>query len=330
MKSEIVHSTGRGSCAVFCVLGLLLAGCSSGGSVNPPASATPGNLKLSATQLQHVHLHTVAESKFRKAVQTSGTVDFDADRATGVLAPISGPVGKLLVAAGDRVKKGQVLATVESPDFAAAVGALRKAEAAARTARNIADVDKDLLAYKGVSDREAVQAQSDAIGAESDRDAARQALAALGVDAKSIAAIASGGDVAFPGGTIRAPLAGIVVERFITPGQLLQAGTTACFTIADVSRVWVLAQVFGADIGQVAVGDSAQIQAGDTALQGKVTNVADEVDATTRAVVARVSVDNPHGALKKQMYVRVSIVSRNETNGLLAPVSAILRDDENL
>lgn len=330
MKSEIVHSTGRGSCAVFCVLGLLLAGCSSGGSVNPPASATPGNLKLSATQLQHVHLHTVAESKFRKAVQTSGTVDFDADRATGVLAPISGPVGKLLVASGDRVKKGQALAYVESPDFAAAVGALRKAEAAARTARNIADVDKDLLAHKGVSDREAAQAQSDAIGAESDRAAARQALASLGVDAKSIATIASGGDVAFPGGTIRAPLAGIVVERLITPGQLLQAGTTACFTIADVSRVWVLAQVFGADIGQVGVGDSAQIQAGDTTLQGKVTNVADEVDATTRAVVARVSVDNPHGALKKQMYVRVSIVSRNETNGLLAPVSAILRDDENL
>ncbi|HEX7916021.1 efflux RND transporter periplasmic adaptor subunit [Rudaea sp.] len=330
MKSETIHSTGRRSRAVVSVLGLLLAGCSSGGNVNPPASAAPGNLKLTAAQMQHVHLYTVAEAKFHKAVQTSGTVDFDEDHATGVLAPISGPVSKLLVAPGDRVKKGQALATVDSPDFAAAVGAYRKAEAAARNARRVADVDKDLLAHKGVSEREAAQAQSDAVGAESDRDAARQALASLGVDAPSIAAIASGRDIAFPGGTIRAPLAGIVVERLITPGQLLQVGTTACFTLADVSRVWVLAQVFGADIGQVGVGDGAQIQVGDTTLQGKVTNVADEVDATTRAVVARVSVDNPHGALKKQMYVPVSLVSRNETNGLMAPASAILRDDENL
>ena len=330
MMSEADNSTAPVWMMWLIAMGFFLAGCSSGGNVNPPASATPGNLKLSAAQMQHVHLYTVVEAKFHKAVRTFGTVDFDEEHATGVLAPISGPVGTLLVAPGDRVTKGQALATVASPDFAAAVGAFRKAEAAARNARRIAEVDKDLLAHKGVSDREAAQAQSDAVGAESDRDAARQALAALGVDDKSIAAIASGGEAAFPGGTIRAPLAGIVVERLITPGQLLQAGTTACFTIADISRMWVLAQVFGADIGQVSVGDGARIQAGDATLHGKVTNVADEVDATTRAVVARVSVDNPHGALKKQMYVPVSLVSRSETNGLMVPVSAILRDDENL
>lgn len=329
MKTEFIHSSRRYWPALL-TAGFLLGGCSSGASTNAPASATATDLKLTAAQMQHVQMVTVAESQFHKAIHTNGTVDFDQERSTSLLAPISGPVTKLLVAPGDRVKKGQALAYVDSPDFAAAVGAFRKTDAAARNARRIADVDKDLLAHKGVSEREAAQAQSDAIGTESDRDAARQALAALGVDEKSIAAIGNGKDVAFSGGAIRAPLDGIVVERLITPGELLQAGTTPCFTIADLSRVWVNAQVFGGDVGQVNVGDSAEIDVDGTNLKGTVTNVAAEVDPNTRSVVARVTVDNPHGVLKKQMYVPVTIVARGESKGLLVPVSAILRDDENL
>ena len=329
MKTESFLSPSRCLPAVLAA-GFLFGGCSSGAGTSPPAAAAATDVKLSAAQLQHVQLYTVAEATFHKTIHTNGTVDFDQERSTSLLAPISGPVTRLLVAPGDHVKKGQALAYVDSPDFAAAVGAFRKAGAAARNARHIADVDKDLLAHKGVSDREAAQAQSDAIGAESDRDAARQALAALGVDEKSITAIGNGKDVAFSGGAIRAPLAGVVVERLITPGQLLQAGTTPCFTIADLSRVWVNAQVFGDDVGQVNVRDSAEIDAGGTTLEGTVTNVAAEVDPNTRSVTARVSVDNPHGALKKQMYVPVTIVARGESHGLLVPVSAILRDDENL
>lgn len=329
MKTEFLRSPSR-HWPVVLAASFLLGGCSSGGSTSPPGDAAATDVKLTAAQMQHVQLYTVVESPFHKAIHTNGTVDFDQDRATSVLAPISGPVIKLLVAPGDRVQKGQALAYVESPDFAAAVGAFRKADAAARNARRIADVDKDLLAHKGVSDREAAQAQSDAVGAESDRDAARQALAALGVDSATIGKIGKGIDTPFSGGAIRAPLDGIVVERLITPGQLLQAGTTPCFAIADLSRVWVNAQVFGGDVGQVNVGDSAEIDAGGTTLKGTVTNIANEVDPNTRAVTARVSVDNPHGALKKQMYVPVTIVARGESHGLSVPVSAILRDDENL
>ena len=329
MKTESLLSPSR-CLPVVLAAGFLFGGCSSRAGTSPPAAAAATDVKLSAAQLQHVQLYTVAEATFHKAIHTNGTVDFDQERSTSLLAPISGPVTRLLVAPGDDVKKGQALAYVDSPDFAAAVGTFRKAGAAARNAHHIADVDKDLLAHKGVSDREAAQAQSDAIGAESDRDAARQALAALGVDEKSITAIGNGKDVAFSGGAIRAPLAGVVVERLITPGELLQAGTTPCFTIADLSRVWVNAQVFGSDVGQVNVGDSAEIDADGTTLEGTVTNVAAEVDPNTRSVTARVSVDNPHGTLKKQMYVPVKIVAKGESSGLLVPVSAILRDDENL
>ncbi|MGH8090759.1 MAG: efflux RND transporter periplasmic adaptor subunit, partial [Rudaea sp.] len=115
MKTEFFRSPSRYLPAVLAAI-FLLGGCSSGGSVNAPASAAPGDVKLTAAQMQHIQLYTVAESKFHKAIHANGTVDFDADRATGVLAAISGPVSKLLVAPGDHVKKGQALAYVDSPD----------------------------------------------------------------------------------------------------------------------------------------------------------------------------------------------------------------------
>jgi cobalt-zinc-cadmium efflux system membrane fusion protein len=307
-----------------------LAGCSSSAGSPQQASATAANVKLTAQQLQHITLFTVAEAHFHRSIHTTGTVDFDNERATSVLAPMSGPVTKLLVASGDRVKKGQALALVHSPDYAAAIDAYRKAQAAARTARQVADIDKDLFAHNGVSQREAAQAQADAIGAEADANAALQALVALDIDPTTIEQVRQGKPAPQIDGVIRAPIAGTVVERLIAPGQLLQAGATSCFTVADLSRVWVMAQLFGADAGQVSVGDSAQVDAGSTSMHGTVTNVAAIVDPNTRAVAARVVVENPQGALKKQMYVPVTIISRKDSAGLLIPVSAILRDDENL
>jgi cobalt-zinc-cadmium efflux system membrane fusion protein len=259
-------------------------------------------------------------------------VDFDNDQATSVLAPFSGPVARLLVSPGDKVTKGQPLALVDSPDFAAAIGAYRKALLTARNTRRQADADKDLVQHDGVAAREAQQAQTDAASAEADSDAALQALVSLDVDAQTIADIRAGRQVAHVVGTIRSPISGTVVEKLISPGQLLQAGSTACFTVADLSRVWVMAQVSGSELVSVSVGDPAQVTTGvgTQKLAGTVDNVSALVDHDTGLVAARVLVNNPGDVLKKQMYVSVQIQSRQSSRGLLVPVSAILRDDENL
>jgi len=310
-----------------------LAGCSPKADNSAPAAAAKASeVTLTADQQQHIHLYTVAPAAFHKTIDTTGTVDFDNDQATSVLAPFSGPVSRLLVAAGDKVGKGQSLAEVDSPDFAAAVSAYGKALAIAQTNRKLADIDKDLLAHNGVSEREARQAQTDAVGAEADRDAALQALVALNVDPQTIRNIQQGRPVSRPQGIIRAPIAGTVAEKLITPGQLLQAGTTPSFTVADLSRVWVMAQLSASDQTAVSLGDSAEVDTGIGAnhLSGTVANISAVVNPDTRAVLARVVVENPGGILKKQMYVRVRIQARQETTGVLIPVSAILRDDENL
>ena len=308
-----------------------VAACSKSDDKNQ-ASVTPTNVTLTSAQLQHIRLYTVAPSGFHKTVDAAGTVDFDNDQATSVLAPFSGPVAKILVQAGQHVSKGQALADVDSPDFAAAVGTYRAAIITAQTDRHLADMDKDLLAHQGVAQREEAQAQTDAVTAETNRDAARQALVALGVDPKLINNARRGNGPSHIEGVIRAPFAGTVAEKLISPGQLLQAGTTPCFTIADLSRVWVMAEIFGSDLASVNVGDSAEI---DTGLglgkfTGRVDNIAALVDPDTHSVIARVVVDNPGDFLKKQMYVRVLIRSRREETGTLVPVSSILRDDENL
>jgi len=228
------------------------------------------------------------------------------------------------------VRKGQPLAAVASSDYAAAVSAYQKAVVTAANARRIADADKDLVLHQSVSQREAEQAQADAANAEADRDAALQGLNALNIDDATIRDIRAGKPVARVEGLIRSPIAGTVVERQITPGQLLQAGATASFTVADLSRVWVMAQVFGQDMSAVNIGDSAKVSAGSSTFSGAVTNIIPEVDADTRSMKARVVVANPSGLLKRQMYVHVLIQSRQQSSGILVPDSAVLRDDENL
>jgi len=320
----------KSALAAAAILVLWAAGCSPKDDHDQHASVTPTNVTLTAEQKRHIQLYTVAAGPFHKTIDTTGVVDFDNDQATSVISPMSGPVTRLMVSPGDPVRKGQALAAVASADYAAAVSAYQKAVVTAANARRIADADKDLVRDKSVSQREADQAQSDAANAEADRDAAFQALTALNMDEATISDIRAGKPLARVEGLIRSPLAGTVVERLITPGQLLQAGTTAAFTIADLSRVWVMAQVFESDLGAVGIGDSARVTTGTGTFTGTVTNITPQVDADTRSMKVRVAVANPGGRLKRQMYVHVLLQSRQESTGLLIPVSAVLRDDENL
>jgi cobalt-zinc-cadmium efflux system membrane fusion protein len=309
------------------------AGCSpQGEGGSGTASVTISNVTLTAAQRQKVSLYTVAPSQYHKTTDTTGTVDFDNDQATTILAPFGGPVSRMLVSPGDQVKAGETLAIVDSPDFALAVSTYRKALATAQTLRRVADLDKDLIQHNGVAQREEEQAQTDAANAEADRDAALQALVSLNVDPKTIQDLQAGRPVARPEGLIRSPLTGTVVEKLITPGELLTAGTTPCFTVADLSRVWVMTQIFGSDLASVKVGDPAQVETGigTNVFSGTVDNIAAQVNPDTRSVVVRVVVENPGDLLKKQMYVSVRIEARQESTGTLVPVSAVLRDDENL
>lgn len=296
------------------------------------AAANSGGFTLTAAQKARVHIITLATRLFQPSVEVTGTVAFDGDRSTQVLSPVSGPVAALLVQVGTRVGRGAPLATVASPDFASAVAAYRKAESAYRNLQRIADQDVQLFKTDAIARRDVDQAQTDASAAAADRDAALQQLRALGVDPRAIEQIRTNPVMQNISAAIRSPISGTVVERLITPGQLLTAGNTPAFTVADLSTVWVMANVFEGDLATVRKGQLATVTSSVSPAPfiGTVDYVSALVDPSSRATAVRLVVRNRDDLLKRDMYVRVSIRSNVSRSGILIPSAAVQRDDENL
>jgi len=338
-----------GMAAAVSALTVTLGGCTSRGaeadearssasSESAGAAAPAGDtsavrpVTVPSEQLERLHVEPVTQTSFRPTIQVTGTAQFNADVSTQVIPPISGPVMRILEDVGSEVHRGQALALVSSPDFATTIADFRKAQAAFAQAKRVADQDEQLWKNDAIAKRDLEQAQTDAAAAAADRDAALQQLRALGVDEASIAALRDGKDIPELQGAIRAPIEGTVVERLINPGQLLQAGSTAAFTVANLATMWVQANVFESDLASVQIGDRADVTttASPSPFVGKVTYVAALVDPATKATAVRVVVPNTRRLLKKDMYVQVTIHGSRERAGLLIPVTSVLRDDDNL
>ena len=338
-----------GMAAAVSALTVTLGGCTSRGaeadearssasSESAGAAAPAGDtsavrpVTVPSEQLERLHVEPVTQTSFRPTIQVTGTAQFNADVSTQVIPPISGPVMRILEDVGSEVHRGQALALVSSPDFATTIADFRKAQAAFAQAKRVADQDEQLWKNDAIAKRDLEQAQTDAAAAAADRDAALQQLRALGVDEASIAALRDGKDVPELQGAIRAPIEGTVVERLINPGQLLQAGSTAAFTVANLATMWVQANVFESDLASVQIGDRADVTttASPSPFVGKVTYIAALVDPATKATAVRVVVPNTRRLLKKDMYVQVTIHGSRERAGLLIPVTSVLRDDDNL
>jgi len=127
----------------------------------PARAAVASNIVLTAAQREKLHVETLKSSTFRRTIETTGTVGFDSDHATTILAPVSGPVSRLAVSLGAKVNAGDVLATVASPDYATAISAYRKAVTTAKNARRIADLAKE-LSHNNLARKEVEQALTDA------------------------------------------------------------------------------------------------------------------------------------------------------------------------
>ncbi len=308
--------------------------CSPKPTADAGAATLRGTSAFTLTEEQQARIHTepVVPSVFRPTIMTTGTAAFDGDRSTPVLSEISGPVTRIYVNTGAHVEVNAPLAAVASPDFAQAIATYEKAQTALHNTARIAVLDEQLYTNDAIARSDLDQARADSSSAAADREAAIEQMVALGVDSATIDAIREGRPVPTVPGVIRAPIAGEVVEKLINPGQLIQGGQTQCFTIADLSSMWVLANVFESDLTSVAKGDIARVttESSSDTLVGRVDYVAAIVDSATRATSVRVVVQNRHQILKRDMYVRVAIESLHSHSGLLVPVSSVLRDEENL
>ena len=291
-------------------------------------STTPQLFTIPQEQMSHVQVVTVATTKLTRTLRLTGTVDYNAFKTTPVISQVGGPVSRVLVLPGEQVKQGQPMLEVSSPDYSQLLDTYLKAADSYRLANLNYARAQDLYQHQAIAERDLQQAESDRNQAQADMNAAEQGLKILGVqnpaDLEKAAASAE-----IP---VLAPISGEVVERLISPGQVIQAGQTQAFTISDMSTVWVLANIYQADLAYVHVGDDVVVQtdAYPDSFHGRISYISPELDPNTRTLQARIVVDNKGEKLKRQMYCTVTVTAGTVTNAIAVPDAAVLRDDENL
>lgn len=299
---------------------LFVAACSNSGNTNVQMSRSEraSLFTVPESQLGHLKVVTVKKSPVRRPLVVPAVVRFDDLKTSEVMPLVSGKVSKVLVREGDKVKVGEPMLAIASPDSSDAAAALTRDQAALKVAETILKRDKDLYAHKAISLEAFQQAQL----------AVESAQATVSTDQRRVRITGTGTGHAW----LRAPIAGVVVSRKIAVGDAVQAGSTPCFTVTDPKAVWIMGQLYQEDLRRVSVGDVAVIHSPvlDGPLTGKVTYVGASIDPDTLTVPVRISADNPGGLLKAGEYVDAAIEPARPEEALLVPEASVLRDEDNL
>jgi len=334
-RSTIVGCASLGALAL--VLMLPLAGCHSSDSERAgqmtsysdggTGSAKPQLFTIPDDQMQHIQLVTVEPGTIRNTLRLTGAVAYNAFKTTPVITQVGGPVSKILVVPGEYVKAGQPMLDVSSPDYAQLLDSYLKAADSYRLAQRFYTRAQDLYKNNAIAERDLEQAESDLSQAKADFEAAEQGMRILGIkNPGDLAKAPSSAQI-----PVLAPIGGEVVERLVSPGQVVQAGQTQAFTISDLSTVWVLANVYQADLQYVRNGDDVSVQtdAYPNSFHGKISYISPALDPNTRTLQARIVVDNPGEKLKRDMYCTVTVTAGVLSKVFAVPNAAILRDDNN-
>src|SRR5580658_10375532 len=290
-----------------------------------------GLFVVPADQLAHLRVEPVRRTTWTIAINTTGTVDWDADHTTQAITQVNGPISRILVDTGAVVQANDPLLYVSSPDVANAITNYRKARNREDFNRKIVDRQKLMLDHGAIALKDYESNVADYNDAMTDVQNSLQALKIFGHTKDEIDAAEQQGKAISPELAVRSPIAGVVVQKLISPGMLIQAGSTVCFMISDVSKVWVQGHIFDHDLPNIRSGDPVEETnpAFDRHFRGTVSFIGAFLDPTTRTTPVRIVTQNPEGLLKKDMFVNAVIHTGVQKKTLTLPVSAILRDAQN-
>ncbi len=298
----------------------------------PVATADASLFQVPENQMAHLKISEVHKAVWSPTVRTTGTVDLDADQTTQAITQVSGPISRLLVDTGASVTAEQPLLYVSSPDVANAVATYKKARNRVDYSKKTLDRTKDLLDHKVVAQKDLEAAEQDFNDANAEVENDLQALKIFGVTQQEIDEAQRQGVAINPQLAVRSPIAGVVVQKLVTPGLVIQAGTTACFTISDMSTVWIWGHIYDRDLEAMRLGDQVDLTNASfqETFHGTVTYIGSLLDPATRTTPVRIVTKNPRQLLKKDMFVDALIHTRYGRAVLAVPTSAILRTDDNL
>jgi cobalt-zinc-cadmium efflux system membrane fusion protein len=301
------------------------------GQADRPASVQPALFAVPPDQMAHLKVVPVESRTWQVAVHTTGTVDWDADHTTQAITQVNGPITRILVDTGTPVKAGDPLLYVSSPDVVNAMSAYRKARNREVFNKRIVDRERDLLNRGAVALKDLESAEADYNDALTDVQNSLQPLRIFGITAQEIDQAEKQGSTISTELAVRAPISGVVVQKLVSPGMLIQAGATVCFMLSDVTTVWVQGHIFDRDLPLVRVGDPVEETnpASARTFHGSMKYVGAFVDPNTRTTPVRIVTENPDGLLKKDMFVEAVIATSTRSNILAVPVASVLRDDKN-
>jgi cobalt-zinc-cadmium efflux system membrane fusion protein len=295
----------------------------------PASTAAPGTVKISAAQMATIKIEPVSKLDFRAEDETDGKIALNGDRTTPVYSPYSGKVTRVLVAPGETVAEGAPLFAVEASEFVQAHDDLLNAVAQLKLAQATEARRHALFEAKGGSQQDWQQAQADLAAAQNTMTAVRNRLRILGKSEADIAALETTDHidaVAY----VKAPIAGVVTDREVGPGQYIQSGaSTPVYTVSDLRSVWLVANVRESDAPFVHRGQPVDVRV--LALPGRVftarlTYVAATLDPASRRLAVRAEIDNAGGLLKPEMFANFTIATGPASPGIGVPESAIIHE----
>jgi cobalt-zinc-cadmium efflux system membrane fusion protein len=322
------------------VLAVVLAGC--GGreatreaapspSAEPRDHAEPGGddhegdalVKVEHEMLRDLRLTTAAvESRpGGEGAPVLGELRVNEDAYAEIGTPVTARAVRVLVGPGQRVRAGEALAELRSPDLGRARGEYRQADARVELARQALERKRSLAHERIAPLREVQEAEAELRGAEAARDAARGALSAMGAD---------------PGGAdtarllLRTPVAGTVIERHLVPGEVADPAE-ALFKVGDLAVLWLVAHAPERDAVRVRPGTRARIAVPAlpaTPMTGRVTLVGAQVEVGSRTIPVRIEVDNPSGVLRPGMSATAWLPVGDGVAVLAVPAAALQRIED--
>lgn len=302
----------------------------------PPPAKSSGAVAhdtVMITDLQARHISVVAASTYAFATQLDavGYIDFNQDRLAQVFSPYQGRVLQVQAEAGEDVGKGQPLFTVESPDLAQAESTLISTASLLALSEQTLQRARKMLEVQASAQKDVEQATSDQQTAAGNYQAARQALRIFGKSEAQMDRIVASRKVD-DGLAIVSPFAGRVTARNIAPGSLVQPGSaTAPFSVADLSSVWVVANVAEDAIPDLRIGQPIAVAVSalpGRPLQGKLSYIGSAVDPNTHRIVVRSEIGDPRHQLRPQMLATVTVQTGAPVPSVAVPVDAVVREGD--
>jgi cobalt-zinc-cadmium efflux system membrane fusion protein len=310
------------------------------------AAKNPDSVRVTIDQLHQLMVVPVVTDQFRVLKPAIGQIAFNEDASTVVVTPFSGRVTRLIAKIGDDVKQGDPLFEIDSPevvqsqtDLIAALHGLEKSKSQLALAKRVLDRQTSLLADKATAMREVDQARNDYAIAESDLATAQGTLMAARNRLRVIVGRGRGEVERVerersvnPLITINAPIDGTVIGRKVGPGQYVRSDAAeALYSLADLSTMWLKANVPENDIVHVRVGQEIEVKVTalpDRVFKARISAIGAASDSATRRVVVRSELPNPDRALRSEMFASFKITVGGGEPCPVVPLEAVIRDGE--